>query len=302
MANLHALTGAGETPAYPVVRKIEFADLKDAVEKGIADFTAMPTHVIPLCVIYPIVGLLLFRMTFGYDVLPLLFPIAAGFALIGPFAAVGLYELSRQREQGVEVSWTHAFAVVRNPSLDSILALGFALMIIFVIWLGTAAILYKSLFGYGWPHSLEQFFSDVFTTRTGWTLIILGNGIGFVFAALVLTISVVSFPLLLDRDVGAGVAVHTSIRAVLLNPLVMGAWGLFVAVALLIGSLPFLIGLAVVMPVLGHSSWHLYRKIVEPDSSPRHERAPRSRGPRFAADFPAVLFPWSREDTEPPPR
>lgn len=302
MANLHVLAGAGDTPAYPVVRKITFADLKDAVEKGIADFTAMPTHVIPLCVIYPVVGLLLFRLTFGYDVLPLLFPIAAGFALIGPFAAIGLYELSRQREQGVEVSWTHAFSIVRSPSLDSILALGVALMVIFAIWLSVAAVLYKSLFGYGWPQSLEQFLSDVFTTRTGWTLIILGNAIGFLFAALVLTISVVSFPLLLDRDVGAGVAVHTSIRAVLCNPLVMAVWGLFIAAALVIGSLPFLIGLAVVMPILGHASWHLYRKVVEPDFSPRHERIPRPKGPRFAADFPAILFPWSREDTDQPPR
>ena len=128
MPNLHVLTSAGKSSTYPIIRKIGFADLKDAAAKGIDDFRAMPTHVIFLAIIYPVVGLFLFRMTFGHDVMPLLFPLTAGFALIGPFAAIGLYELSRQREKGVDVSWTHAFALVRCPSLDRIAALGMDLM------------------------------------------------------------------------------------------------------------------------------------------------------------------------------
>ena len=304
MPNLHVNTGAGESPAYPIVRKIGFADLKDAVAKGIDDFWAMPTHVIFLAIIYPLVGLFLARMTFGYDVMPLLSPLAAGFALIGPFVAICLYELSRQRERGVEVSWKHAFGVLKCPSRDSIAALGMILMIVFLIWLTTAQSLYQSLFGYESPESIEQFLSDIFTTSEGWILIIAGNGIGFLFAAFVLTISFVSFPLLLDRDVGAMVAMHTSVRAVLRNPLMMAAWGLFVAITLVIGSLPFFVGLAVVMPVLAHSTWHVYRKVVEPDLSPRQEpdlsprqdRHPRPKGRRYAADFPAVLFPWTHED------
>src|SRR5262249_25136048 len=153
--------------------------------------------------------------------------------------------------------------------------------------------LFQSLFGYGSPESIRRFVSDVLTTSAGWTLIIAGNGIGFLFAVFVLTISVVSFPLLLDRDVGAVVAAQTSVRAVLRNPLTMAAWGLFVAVALVIGSLPFFAGLAVVLPVLAHSTWHLYRKVVEPDLSPRQDRSRRPPGRRYAADFPAVLFPWT---------
>lgn len=302
MPNLHVITGAGESPAYPIIRKIGFADLKDAVAKGIDDFWAMPTHVIFLAIIYPIVGLFLARMTFGYGLMPFLFPLAAGFALIGPFAAIGLYEMSRQREQGVDVNLKHVLGVLRCPSLDGIAALGTILMIVFLIWLATAQLLYQSLFGYGSPESITQFLSDVLTTSAGWTLIIAGNGIGFLFAVLVLTISVVSFPLLLDRDVGAMVAMRTSVRAVLRNPLMMAAWGLFVAVALVIGSLPLFVGLAVVMPVLAHSTWHLYRKVVEPDLSPRPDlgprpdRQPRPKGRRYAADFPAVLFPWAHED------
>jgi uncharacterized membrane protein len=294
--NLHVISGAGESPAHPIVRKIRFADLKDAVAKGIDDFWAMPTHVIFLAVIYPFVGLFLARMTFGLGVMPLLFPLAAGFALIGPFAAIGLYEMSRQREQGVDVTWKHAFDLLRCPSLDSIAALGMVLMVVFVIWLAVAESLYQSLFGYGSPESIEQFVSDILTTSAGWTLIIAGNGIGFLFAVFVLTISVVSFPLLLDRDVGAVVAAQTSVRAVGRNPLMMAAWGLFVAVALVIGSLPLFAGLAVVMPVLAHSTWHLYRKVVEPDPNPRQDRQRRPKGRRYAADFPAVLFPWTHED------
>lgn len=296
MPNLHVITGAGESPSYPIIRKIGFADLKDAVAKGIDDFWVMPTHAIFLAIIYPIVGLFLARMTLGYDVIPLLFPLAAGFALIGPFAAIGLYELSRQREKGVDVSWEHAFGVLRSRSLVGIAALGMVLMIVFLTWLATAQWLYQSLFGKWWPESIEQFLSDIFTTSEGWILIIAGNGIGFLFAVLVLTISVVSFPLLLDREVGAVVAMHTSVRAVLRNPLMMAAWGLFVAVTLAIGSLPLFFGLAVVLPVLGHSTWHLYRKVVEPDLSPRQDHEPRPKGRRYAADFPAVLFPWAHED------
>ena len=281
MVHLHVISGAGESPTYPVIRKIGFADLKDALTKGIDDFREMPSHVIFLAVIYPVIGLFLARMTFGYSVMPLLFPLAAGFALIGPFAAIGLYELSRQREKGVDVSWKHAFGVLRCPSLDGIAALGMVLMIVFLIWLTTAEWLYQSLFGHRSPESIGRFLSDILTTSEGWILIIAGNGIGFLFAVLALTIGVVSFPLLLDRDVGAMVAMQTSVRAVLRNPLMMAAWGLFVAVTLVIGSLPFFVGLAVVLPVLAHSTWHLYRKVVEPDLSPRLDRD---------------RFPWTHGD------
>src|SRR6058998_2348950 len=151
MPNLHVISGAGESLAYPIIRKIGFADLKDAVAKGIDDFWAMPTHAIFVAIIYPFVGLFLARLTFGYAVLPLLYPLAAGFALIGPFAAIGLYELSRQREKGVEVSWKHAFGLLRYPSLDAIAAMGLVLMSVFLVWLATAELLYQSLFGYRSP-------------------------------------------------------------------------------------------------------------------------------------------------------
>jgi uncharacterized membrane protein len=162
---------------------------------------------------------------------------------------------------------------------------------IFILWIAVAQAIYIANFGFAPAAPIPEFLRQVFTTRAGWMLIIVGNGVGFLFAGTVLTISIVSFPLLLDRDVGAVVAVLTSVRAVLKNPWTIAIWGLIVAALLVVGSVPLFIGLAVVLPVLGHSSWHLYRKLVEPDSRPRPDepsRPPQRR--RYAAQFPASLF------------
>jgi uncharacterized membrane protein len=163
--------------------------------------------------------------------------------------------------------------------------------VIFSIWIAVAHAIYVANFGYREPESIVQFIREVFTTRQGWTLIIVGNAAGFLFALVAFVLSAVSFPLLVDRDAGVMAAVATSIQAVMKNPLTMALWGLIIAAALVLGSIPAFVGLAVVMPVLGHATWHLYRKVVEPDPNPRIEREPRMRTPRPAADFPVSLFP-----------
>ena len=248
--------------SLPAVRRIEVADLRDVLARGLSDFAAYRTDVIFLCIIYPVAGLLLAWLAFGYDMLPLLFPLASGFALIGPVAAVGLYEMSRRREQGVDITWADAFGVVRAPAFGAIVVLGLLLLAIFLLWLGAAYAIYLVTLGPEPPASIGSFVGDVFTTSAGWTLIVVGVGVGFLFALLVLTISVVSFPMLLDRDVGLSTAVATSVRTVVANPGPMAVWGLIVAAGLVIGSIPLLIGLIIIMPVLGHATWHLYRKVV----------------------------------------
>ena len=296
MAHQHVLMGAESNRARPIVRTIGLRDIKNALAEGIADFSAMPSHAVFLCLIYPIVGVLLARLTLGYEVLPLLFPLAAGFTLLGPFAAIGLYELSRRREQGLDASWQDAFDVLRSPSRGAIAALGLLLLTIFVIWIAVAQAIYVAYFGYEPAASIPDFLDQVFTTPAGRMLMIVGNLVGFLFALGVLTISVISFPLLLDRDVGAVEAVLTSVRVVAKNPLMMAIWGLIVASLLLIGSLPLFFGLAVVVPVLGHSTWHLYRKVVVPDPNP-HQVLPRpARSRHYAAQFPAALFTGERSN------
>ncbi|HXX03142.1 MAG TPA: DUF2189 domain-containing protein [Xanthobacteraceae bacterium] len=294
MAFSHLLLGASAQAVRPVVRRITPADLLQALNRGLDDFLAMPSHAIFLCVIYPLLGLWLISLASGYSMLPLAFPLAAGFALIGPIAAIGLYELSRRREAGLDDATSHAFDVWYSPSLGAIVLLGLLLMAIFLIWLAVAEAIYVANFGYAAPTSVSQFVTDVLTTPAGWRLIVAGTGVGFLFAVLVLTIGAVSFPLLLDRDVGAAVALYTSIRVVLANPLTMALWGFIVAALLVIGSLPFFLGLAVVMPVLGHATWHLYRRAVEAEAVPRADFRPPQQSRRYAADFPASLFPTRR--------
>ena len=289
MAYSHILVGASVTPARPVIQRFTASDLFQALSRGFDDFSAMPSHAVFLCVIYPLLGFLLIAMTLGYS-MPLAFPLTAGFALIGPLAAIGLYELSRRREAGLDCSASHAIDVLHSPSLAAIMVLGFLLVAIFLIWLAVAEAIYVSNFGYAAPASIRQFVDQVFNTPAGWHLIIVGSGVSFLFAVLTLTISAVSFPLLLDRDVGAAVALLTSIRVVTANPVTMALWGLIVAILLVIGSVPFFLGLTVVIPVLGHATWHLYRKAVKQNPNPHPDYQPREKSQRSAADFPAVLF------------
>ena len=260
----HTMEGAweGRGATKPQVHRLDTADLRDALRMGFADFGAYRTDVVFLCLLYPVVGLVLSRLIYGFGMLPLIFPLASGFALIAPFFAVGLYEMSRRRELGIDKNWADAFGVLRSPTLGAITALGLLLFAIFGLWLMAAHLIWLLTLGPEAPTSIESFMRDVLGTRAGWAMAGIGVGVGFLFAVLVLAVSVVSFPLLLDRDVGVGTAIATSYEVVRANPGPMALWGLIIAAGLVIGTIPLLMGLAIVFPVLGHATWHLYRKAV----------------------------------------
>lgn len=248
--------------AEPTICAIDSNDVVDALREGWSDFSQNPTHYIFMGLLFPVIGALMLMIFSGVNLLPLVFPAVTGFALVGPFAALGIYEISRRREQGLDPTWDDARHVLHSPAIGAIFRLGLLLCAIFAAWLAIAYAIYGAVVGPYEPLSASAFVKDIVSTREGWMLIVIGNLVGFCFAALVLAISVVSFPLMLDREVSVSTAVQTSVRAVRANPGPMALWGLIVAVLLLLGALPALAGLAVVVPVLGHATWHLYRKVV----------------------------------------
>jgi uncharacterized membrane protein len=268
---IHGLSGAfawtrrPRDPAArvePQVRRLARGDIADSLKLGLADFGAARDDVVFIALIYPLAGLMLAMLAANMALLPMVFPLLSGFALLGPLAAVGLYEISRRRERGEAVSWTDAARVVSSPGIGAIMGLGLIVIALFAAWLAASYALSVAVFAQEAPTTVENFVRQVFATNEGRWMIAIGIGLGFVFALAVFMISAVSFPLVLDRHVDVDVAIRTSIRVVVENPRAMALWASIVVGGLVLGSLPALLGLIVVVPVLGHATWHLYRKAV----------------------------------------
>lgn len=262
MTDFHVFSAGNAATDDVQIRQIEIADIFDALRQGYRDFMERPSHYLFVPVIYPVIGIVLFTWASSGNAFQLLFPLLTGFVLLGPLAVIGLYEISRRLEMRADTSWVHAFDVIKSPAIPAIVAVGVFLVGIFIAWLFAAQALYLLLYGTEVPVSMGAFVQDVISSATGWTLIIVGSGIGFLFALLVLFTTVIAFPLLLDRDVGAIVAVKASVNAVRVNLVPMLLWGLLVAICLFLGALPGFVGLIVALPILGHATWHIYRKVV----------------------------------------
>ena len=262
MPTLENATAPAADDAPAEIRRIGTADLNWALSEGWQDFRAKRGDLIFIGLLYPLICLVAIVVTFNDPLLPLFFPLVAGLSIAGPAVASGFYELARRREEGRDASWWHFLDPLNGRSRVPLAMLTAGLAVLFVGWLVAAYAIYAATFGAEAPLRVGDFIERVFTTPQGWTLIVLGNLAGAAFAVAALVFAVVSFPMVVDKPVDAGLAVRTSIAAVRKNPREMFGWGLRVAGLLLLGLLPFAIGLAVVLPWLGYATWHLYTRLV----------------------------------------
>lgn len=266
------LTHVNETPSFEDiclapdrirVRKIGLSDLRHALKDGYSDYRAKPSSIPLVILFYSLFALVFTLFAFGEELRYLAFPIVAGFTLIGPLVAVVFFEMSRRRERGQSLRWRATFRFIHTSSFAPLLALSVIMMLLYVAWLYMAELLFFGLFGDVTLATMSEFVNELFSTRHGGALIFYGNFVGFLFAFAAMAMSVVAFPLALDKPVTSITAITVSIKAFTTNFYVLAVWGIIVVALLALGAALFLIGLAITLPVLGHATWHLYRRLIE---------------------------------------
>lgn len=250
------------------VRTITAEDLTASLREGYQDFLQKRGDLVFVGLLYPLIGICAALVASGGSILPLLFPMLAGLSLLGPLVSTGFYQLAKRREQGLESSWWHFFDVFKSPSREGILLTGIMLMAIFGAWLVAAGLIYAFFFGTTPPPTVGALLTDAFTTPRGWAMVLIGNAVGALFAVIVLATSVVSLPLLIDKQVDAATAVRTSLKAFSANRTLLLRWGIRVGILLVLGAIPVFLGLAFVLPMLGYATWHLYTRLVDRSAVP----------------------------------
>ncbi|MBV5269731.1 MAG: DUF2189 domain-containing protein [Afipia sp.] len=269
----------------PVVRRITAADIAEAFSRGLRDFQAAPLYGLAFGALYAGGGIAIMLSLTALGMVYLAYPLAAGFALIGPFVAIGLYEVSRRLEAGQRPTPRDIWSAITSRAEIGWMA--FVTLFVFVVWMyqvrllialilgvlfGSLVIppvldLLNSAFGFAVSASfasIRDFITVVLTTNEGLLFLLIGNIEGAVLSLILFSLTVVSFPLLLDRDVDFVTAMITSVRAVVMSPLPMIAWAAIIVMLLVVSAMPYFLGLVVTLPVLGHTTWHLYRRIVAP--------------------------------------
>jgi uncharacterized membrane protein len=245
----------------PTIRSITVDDITSSLREGAEDFRAMPAFGMAVGLFFALGGMALLGLAIRADRIVLAFPLLAGFALIGPFAAMGLYEASRRRDAGQRVGLKDIFSVRRATTSANIFFLGFILLFALFVWVRVAAVIYALFYGLS-PLPFDAMLTDLFTTTRGFTFLLVGNAVGAAFALIVFSITVVSFPYMLEKNVDPVTAVALSVSAVAKNFRPLAGWALFVAIALAASWAPFFLGLIVVLPVLGHATWRLYKRMI----------------------------------------
>jgi len=255
-------TGAIESESRPEARRIDTTDINWALSEGWADFKARRGDLLMLPFIYVLVGVVASILAFNASLFPVIFPLAAGFALVGPIAAAGFYELSRRREAGLESGWSHFLDPLKGRSRSGLLLLIVVLVVLFLGWMMAANAIYVATLGTLAPATPEAFLGALFSTSEGLSMIVIGNAVGAGFAVVTLAVAAFSFPMVVDRPVDGFEAMATSVAAFRRNPVVMLGWGVRVALILLLGAMPLFVGLMVALPVLGYATWHLYTRAI----------------------------------------
>jgi uncharacterized membrane protein len=247
----------------PAIRRISGKDLDWALSEGWKDFNAKRGDILVLAVLYPVLGLLAAAIALNDRLLPVFFPLVAGLTVMGPAVAAGFYEIARRRGLGISSSYRHFFDPLNGRSRRPLVMLTLMSLAFFTAWIAAAWVIYSLTLARIEPMTLAGGFQQLFSTPEGLSMVVIGNAVGAVFAVLTVFLTLVSFPMVVDRPVDAGTAVGTSVRAVSANLPTVASWGIRVAVLLILGSLPLFIGLAVVLPILGYATWHLYTRMVE---------------------------------------
>jgi len=253
--------GVGSRSQWPAVRRVSMADLLEVVAAGLGDFRRAALYGLAFGAVYALGGWLLVLLLVAFDLHFLVYPLAGGFALVAPFIACGLYAISYCLEQGKPLSWAALRRLVWQAAGRDLgwmaLVTGFS----FFIWMDIAALLFFGFLGLS-ALSAENLIAEIFATPAGLLFLVVGNAVGAVIALAVFSFSVTSFPMLFERDCDFVTAMVTSVRVVLASPRVMVVWCALIAGLVGISLLSGFVGLLVVLPVLGHASWHLYRRCV----------------------------------------
>ncbi|MCC5971991.1 MAG: DUF2189 domain-containing protein [Pararhodobacter sp.] len=259
MVDLRAQTAESYGVDIPTLNTLTTADLRAALAHGWQDFVAAPVFGLFFAAIYVVGGIALFFGLLAAGDPVWFVAVAAGFPLLAPFAAVGLYEISRRRESGLALSWGPALGAVRGHGDGQLPVMGVVVLIVFGFWV----ILARGIFaifmgqtGIGFD-TLGQLWS-----LRGVTMLAVGGLAGGAMAVALFTLTAFSLPMLLDRRVDFMTAIITSMVAVRSNPGVMARWAAIIVAMMALAMVPLFLGLLVVLPLLGHATWHLYRRAV----------------------------------------
>ncbi|MDA5558570.1 DUF2189 domain-containing protein [Shimia sp. MMG029] len=250
----------------PKINKVTVGDIHLSLAAGMRDYYARPVMSAFFGLFYAAFGVLFVWCLFGLGKAWMIVPAAVGFPLVAPFAAAGLYEMSRRIHQGSSFGWRDIFSVIVRQRKREMGWMAFVTLFIFWVWvyqirLWLAILLQGSSFS-----NLEGFLGIVFFTPQGWMFLAIGTLVGAALTAVLFSVTVVAMPMLLDREIDFVTAMITSVRSVAASPLVMLSWAAISSAVLIASLLPAFLGLFVTLPVLGHTTWHLYlRAVAAPD-------------------------------------